>query len=424
MFALLLMLGLATGAEPPAETSHATHSVWLWQGFSHMWERRALGLFTVPHRVSLFRSVVRDDGHVAEGDHLVSTGVFSLGQSTGVDGDRMAAKGYASVLHAPGIWVDRGQLSFETTDEVVELDRAPHADATFDAVVQAPLPATADADWSAVLVLQGVEFHSSCEGDQGECNSDGVWPYRFKVELGACEVLEDVAECPVEVLVGRAWTPGHGGVRGIEVKPLNDRMTLAVDVAWAVVAGPKDALASQNFTFENSLRSTQEIVAQTQQMTVPGLSRDHSTATVALTALAFEFFPTRLGGERRHRGRYVGGWGVRVEPGELRQAQGELDVQHAGGIFLPRTVQKTGVSLSIGMAVLQVEDADAFVSETLEVTADLCANSAGAPWFSKWNRCGVEQIEVDTPLLTTSPVQGHEARTGAVPESGISPPPE
>lgn len=417
MLHLLLFLGLAGAVEPPEPEDHAAHSVWVWQGFSHVWERRVLGLFTVPHRVSVFQSSVSGGTHTIEGQRLVSEGTFALGQSTGVDGDRMAARGFASVLHAPGIWVERGELSFETTDAVVETDRGPRADATFHDVLRFAVPAGVQGPWTAAVILQGVEFHSRCEGAKEDCNSDGVWPYRFRVELGACEVDASEATCPVDVVVGRAWTPGHGGIRGIEVKPLNENMVLQVEVAWAAILGSQDVFVSQGFPFENSLRSTQEIVTQTQELTIRGLSQHHSTATVALTALAFEFFPTRQGKRLRHRGRYVGGWGVRVDAGEFRQSLGELDGEHAGGIFLPRTVQKTGVSLSIGMAILQVEDPGAFVSDTVEVVGELCANSSvGAPWFSRWKRCEVEQIEVERPLYTSSELVSEEDGAAEDPE--------
>ncbi|TNE90316.1 MAG: hypothetical protein EP330_08325 [Deltaproteobacteria bacterium] len=403
MLTLLLTAALAHDplpedyATPPAEPASA-HTAWLWQGFQHDWTRKALGLFSVPHRVSRFESRIVDAVHTED----ASTATFAFAQSTGVDGDWMTARGFAARVQSPDVHMARGSVRFAAVD-LVDPGDTPKALARFQEVLVLPVPEEADPElWTSVVLLQGLRFTSRCEDGESACNSDGIWPYRFQVVLAQCTLREDEALCPITVEVGRAWTPHHGGVRGIETKPINQRMGLDVEVGWVALSGPYSSLLAHPILFENALASTSQIVAAPQQLPIRGLPQGFPNAAVGLHALGFEFFPTRKGEERRHRGRYVGGWGARVGAVAYDPDDGALELGHAGGIFLPKTVAGTGVSVEIGMTVLQFAHPDAHVDRGIEVSADLCANSAGAPWFSDWQRCEVvstgERTEAAVPF--------------------------
>lgn len=371
----------APAAEPAPAPPDGQVAV-LWQGFSHFWERKALGLFHMPHRVSRFDSVVGPARHALAADGLVTHTSFTFGQSTGVDGDHMRPRGYLGRVWAPGVTVVSGVQRLQAVDALTD-EAHPRAFRRFNEVITVALPRS-DGPRSAVAVLQGLSFRSTCVDAEG-CNSNGIWPYRFRLELAPCEDLGDTLACPLVVEVGRAWTPGRGGVPGLEEKPLNRRMGLEVDVHWTVLAGAPERFLAHRFVFENALPTTRAIVMEEQTATVPGLPAGYGAVAVGLTGLGFEFVPTGRARGLLHRGRYIGGWGVQVSAKEWAPATGTITVAHAGGIWFPRTVSRTAVSLEVGMAILQFDDAEVIEGVTAE--AHLCADSDGAPWFSDWQRC-------------------------------------
>ena len=368
---------MAEAPEAPVEPEDT--SVWLWQGFRHFWERRTFGGFYLPHRVSRFESRIREVAHAEAG----SGGTYGFAQNTGVDGDWMAPEGYVRRVTSPDIRVHRG-VEVVTGEDEVE-GRNPRALQRYDRLIEVPKP-SGNGHAVAVAVLQGLSFRSWCiEDDDSECRSDGIWPYRFRATLGACTEVEDTLACPLAVEVGRAWTPGRGGIRFIEEKPVETRMGIEVEINYAVITASEGDMVATPFVFENALASDRQTVHEAQTVDIPGLPKGLPSATVALTGLAFEFIPSRRG-SAKNRGRYIGGWGVRVGAGDYNAENGYLVVDHAGGIWLPATVASTGLSLEVAMSVIQLAHEGA-VGEGVTVGGSLCAPSNGAPWFSKWDRC-------------------------------------
>lgn len=365
---------------PPTSTT-----VLVWQGFRHYWEREAAFGFHLPHRVSRFESRVHDERHERVDGALRTSARYTFAQSTGVDGDHMRPEGHLARVSSPDLHVHTGTLRVSAADALAP-GPVPKAFQRFDEVVRVQLPHT-PGPYTVTPVLQGLAFRSACLDGPDDCNSDGIWPYRFRVELAPCEVAADAILCPATLEVGRAWTPGRGGVRPFAVKPLNRRMELEVEVSWAVLVGPADALLAQRFLFENALPSTDAIHLAPQTATLPGLPPGLTAATVGLTSLGFEFVPTGRSASLQQRGRYIGGWNARVGTGALRADAGELDIVHEGGIWLPRTVRNTGVSLEVGMVVLGLTHPEAEVREGIEARGELCSDSDGAPAFSRWRKC-------------------------------------
>lgn len=375
MLGLLASLALAEPLAVPADDEPVSHTALLWQGFDHRWLRRVLGAWAVPHRVSLFDSHLEEDEDGA---------TWHFAQSTGVDGDHMRPVGFYSEVSAPDVAFTRGTERFSVTDDA-GTSPVPKAFHRFHRLLRVQ----ASEDEHAVAVIRGLTFHSHCEAGPGACNSNGIWPYRFLVQLSPCEPVGSEVICPVIVEVGRAWTPNRGGVKGIEEKPIDRRMSLDIDVHWTMLAGPHEALASEQFLFENALPSSHRIIAEEQVLPVPvqGGGR-YPTATVALSSFGFEFFPTGLRRGLAHRGRYIGAWGMNVHPRQYDEDAGLLLVGHSGDIWLPTTVTRTGLRLELGITALQLGHPDATVVEGTPVEGSLCADSSdNAPGFSRWERC-------------------------------------
>lgn len=392
---LPLLVGAASpsgvGVVAPEPASEAglddpsPHTVLVWHGFTHFWERETFLGFHVPHRVSRFESWVAPGDHRAASTGLDSSTTFTFGQSTGVDGDYMYPEGYIGRIYAPDLHVDTGVEHFGTVDEIADTPY-PEAFVQLRRVVEVvadgpPSPRT------VAPLLQGISFRARCLDGPDSCNSDGIWPYRFRVELAPCEDRGDRYACPVLVELGRAWAPGEARGAGLVRKPINPRMALEVDVHWAVVSGPVAHLLAHPFTLENALPSVRDMVQAEQVAPMRDLPTGYAGATVALQSLGFEFYPTGRARDLLYLGRYIGGWSVRVGVADYRPDAGQLDIAHAGGIWLPRTVRQTGVRVEVGMAILQVGGPGAEVVNGVTARGMLCANSHDAPTLTRWERC-------------------------------------
>lgn len=385
MTGLLLALALAAEPAPPAEDVF-DHTAVLWNGFDHRWLRRALGVWAMPHRVSEFDSRVVAEHHERVGEELRSTVTVRMAQSTGVDGDYMRPVAWFTRVYAPDVRVYRGTLRFSTVDEVVDLP-SPKAFSRLHDLID--IPVQEGVENHVVPLVTGVTFRSWCADDRAACNSDGIWPYRFLVELSPCHPHGEATVCPAMVEVGRAWTPNLGGLPGFEVKPLNQRMGFDVELHYAVLVGPKTSIASRTVIFENALASTRRTVKAEQVVTgrIPGASAFHAAA-VGFSSFGFQFFPTGRRQKLQHRGRYLHGWGMWVRPVEFDPAAGTLSLGHGGGIGLPRTVKTTGVSYELGITTVLFTHPEARMDLLPGVDGQLCANSRDAPFFSTWNGCG------------------------------------
>lgn len=392
----LVSAGLAAASPAPSSRDlpdHPTGSVaevpsnagLVWQGFDHHWERRALGLWSLPHRVSLFQSGPIDVVNEATEDGVVTRGDWRFGQAPGVDGDHMRPVGYGAHLTAPNVEMYAGTSHHSTVDQLAD-PTAPRTFARFHDVLR--IPAGNGPHGHAVGLVRGLSFRSRCMDAPDRCNSDGIWPYRFLVSIAPCEHLEGEWVCPVTVELGRAWTPGRGGVKYLEEKPINERMAIDIDIDWVVLEGSTDALASTTVLFENAVPRDKKMRTEEQSIPVPAVGGDrYPAATVGLSSFGFVFYPTGARTALEQRGRYLSGWSMHVRELGYDPATGLFEIGHSGGISMTRTVKNTGVGLELGMTVVQLGAPDARVTELPPLEGVLCADSEGAPRFSSWNRC-------------------------------------
>lgn len=384
---------------PGPSASPADHAVFVWQGFDHYWLRRVFGAFAVPHRVSQFESRIVDERHQLEGDGVRSTASFQLGQSVGVDGDWMQPIGFWSLATAPDLTVHRGVATFDWEDQT-EAGRAPKAFRRYQEMLIVPRPA----DVHGAAILQGIALGSECRDDAERCNSNGFWPYRFLTSVGDCLPVGDHLACPLTVEIGRAWTPQLGGLRGVEVKPVSERMALRVEVSWAILTGTDDALAAQRYVFENAVATDRQLDKGELTAQIPGVPGKYGAAVTGLSSFGFTLFPATRGQFQQHRGRYIGGWAIRLRDAGYDPATGVVQLGHSGGIFLPRTVARTGMSVELGFTTFQLGHPEARVTPGAPVVGELCKNSGEqTPAFSKWERCddfagGRERTSITVPF--------------------------
>jgi hypothetical protein len=300
--------------------------------------------------------------------------------------------------------VVRDALRVQVTD-TIEGDEVPHAETRAEPMVALDLGDCPD-DHVVAVVLRG--FALSCRCDPAKqppelpCNSHGMWPYRLSVQLGRARRDGSRLEVPAVVDVARGWTPMKGGVPGIEEKPLNRRLDLAVDIHLSALVAPPEMLAvTEAAPVDQEGRARDDAAHLTRQRVtgVPGFAR----AVVGMTGFGFELVPPTDKPRHRHRGRYLGALRFRVGRGAYQPATGAAEIEHESRLWVPRTVVASDVRYRSQAVLLQLAG-DAVVSRGIEARGSVCSNSSPeAPLFSRWRKCGrpglgPEQIEDRVPL--------------------------
>ena len=361
----------------------------VWQGFDHEWLRTALG-FRLPHRISKLDSYIADEHHGGEAPWSASAR-FHFGQATGVDGNYMRPTGYYAAIASPRLRAFRRTLRLEWTDEI-EGDLVPHAESRASGEV---VVAADEIDHDAAIggLLRGFSLTTRCDPAKQPPelprNSDGMWPYVFRIGVGEHRLEAGELRIPVQVEIHRGWTPMKGGVPGIEEKPLNRRLDFDLAVHVTVLTGPPDTLAIHRGEPVIATGRARDVGGRISRTTIvgDGMGRYRHHA-IGVTSFGFEL-PARSEKPRhQHRGRYIGGLRFRARPAGYDADTGLAAVDHAMRVWVPRTVVPTDVRYEMQSALVQL-GADATAVAPRVAGTSLCSNSAAeAPFFSRWNRCG------------------------------------
>ncbi len=386
---------------PDTGALSSPQAAFLWQGFDHEWLRNVAG-FRVPHRVSRLDSAVTEVFSRTDGEGAAQT---AFAQSTGVDGNYMDPQMRWGALSSAGLFVDHGEVTTRFTDDGSG-GEYPRAMSSREMMIEVALPTGVD---QAHAVLRGFQLESVCDPalqPAGEpCNSNGFWPYRMSVGIAACTTSGGSATCAVTVEIGRAWTPNRGGIRGIEEKPFNDKLTYDITVLYSVIGGGADVLAA---TASEAIVANAPARNNDPQVVSSVLAGARGVAgAVGLTRFGFTFLRTGAADARQHLGRYIGRLNFGIEPGEYDPASGAIEVDHIMQVWIPDTVVATDVDYEMRSVLLVLKDADSRALAGQVADGEICRNSAPeAPLFSRWNRCGggdfgPEQVE-DTSTVSTA----------------------
>jgi hypothetical protein len=371
-----------TVEEPTVEepASAPTETVFVWRGFRHEWLRTVAG-FRVPHRISFLESYL--DAETEDG------ATFHFGQSTGVDGNYMRPEGRWAAFASPGLSVHRGAARWTWTDDA-DGSAYPQAESSMRATIEIPLREEAT---EAEVFLRGIQLDIECEDalqPAGEpCNSNGMWPFHVAVQILPCERTADGVACDVTLDIGRAWTPNHGGVRGIEEKPFNDRLTFDASVLYTAVAGSAEVLrATRAPTVELTAPARQDAVERA--LATVSAEAGLGDGVAALTGFSFTFIRTGTADNTQHLGRYVGTLDFGLGDADaFDPASGVAETQAGAQVWIPDTVVATDAGYTVDATWLQLGHAQAEIYSPRTAVGSLCSNSSPeAPWLTRWERCG------------------------------------
>jgi hypothetical protein len=381
-----------------------SNSGYIWQGFEHEWNRRILGFFRTPHRISKLGSEILDEAHeLTLRGELTSTATLRMQQSTGVDGDWMAPVIHYEVFHSHGVEVRRGSLEIEFTDDTEASGTHGNALSQLNGTFEFLAPSNLSEGASTQALLHGFSLQTLCtEGPTGlaDCNSNGIWPYRIKIEVESCTrksvdlvAGETLIRCGYRIETGRAWTPRKGGLPPFEVKPLNRKTRYTFKVGVQIISGD----SHQFFAFPLELgtmhaRARPGVPGKSVPFSAVGAGENrYHSASVGLRSLEYDFRQrqTPLGSDSmQDMGRYLSGIGTSVLPEAYDPQTGEITFSIAAFTHVPGTVKNASLKVSTGLTLLQFAAKDA-VSAPLKSEGLICVDSSPqAPAFSRWEKCG------------------------------------
>ena len=390
-------------------TASRSESLFIWQGFDHEWKRFVVlkNEGRVPHRLSKFQNYLAE----TEAGDVVA----HVGQSTGVDGNYAKPKVYYSEIKngSDAFTIHKGITSFSWFDEV---NNAEHPVANNKIVQPIPLPEhSVEPNAPYVVLLDGFELDLQCEdSDQPEsepCNSNGIWPYIFQIQLQGCSSMvgEEFSEqvvrteyeqtqsddvrsgCRIEANIFRAWTPNKGGFQLWpiinEVKPLNHRLNYKLNIRYSYISGD-NLQVSPALLHESSFK----LQAKTSPVdTTVDEAFDRQMHVTGITGFGFMLEEPEainpawqwLGSDVLHRGRYLGHLGFSVvnpENGYTPVFQQQLQV------WSPISVVDSHVVATLNTQLLSINQA---VQQNV-AKGKICINSTEqAPAFSRWTMCGL-----------------------------------
>ena len=380
------------------------HSGYIWQGFEHEWNRRVMGVFRTPHRISKLGSEILDEDHQLNLDgELTSKATLRMQQSTGVDGDWMEPVLHYQTFHSAGVEARRGHLEVEFADNTEALGKTGNALSSLEGSFTFRTASELSENASTQALIHGFSLETRCiegAGPDAACNSNGIWPYRFKIELSTCtRRFESLGSgntwvrCGFQIEIGRAWTPRKGGLPPFEIKPLNRKTHYHLKVGLQILSGEPHQFAASTLDLGATYKSAHPrgpgktlLFATTQH----GDTR-YQSATLGIRSLEYDFRPHQpLIGQTQAQdmGRYLSGIGTSVLPETYYPEGSSLDFQVSEFTHVPGTVKDADLTVSTGLTFLQFASESA-VSEPLMNRGLLCVNSSPqAPAFSRWEKCG------------------------------------
>jgi len=390
----------------------SAQEVAFWQGLDHEWKRYIVDGRNgrIPHRISVFSNFVENPSS--------GSARYHMGQNTGVDGNYMYPVSHSSVVDVSGVMAFEGSLNLNWTDQLsAENEQVPKAYSRIKQTISIP-----EMEWHAgrsIVFLQGYELQTNCNQSNGElCNSDGIWPYVFHLEIDSCRTAAIGSECDLNVNIHRAWTPNKGGFELIgEVKPINASTDFSLNVHYAALQGGQGNIAvgaRQLVQAEQPMQQYGDVMVDNRlRRNLP----QSSHAFAAITSLGFALTePEKLsngwklyGSDLRQRGRYIAKQKFVVN--NVSYDGDSFNVSVAMGIWSPTTVVDSNVTTELGINLVELNAAGNVGEE--DVKSIICINSKPeAPFFSKWESCNrqdplavkkfggqaIDRVDIERPL--------------------------
>ena len=383
---LLLLWTLVCLSAAPADADGA----FVWRGFSHAWERRVAGLET-PHRISGFSNNIQNQTH----SELVSQAQGNVRFSPGVDGDYAHPQIFFSALYSADVVSAEAEVPFRWTDNATH-SSDPEARSTLSQKISLNFPSGAS---GAQVLLRGFSMDVFCDpakqppGDV--CNSNGMWPFRWNMEVGECSPVSPAGQvdCVVDLEIFRAWNPAD--VPPVE-KPFNYRLDFDVTLFLTGLASSPGVVSESSFVPTSLGKVTAEASIQEGIQEGRELLRGNPElpkSLVGMTGFGFELLETDF---LKKRGRYLESLVFSVEVMDS-QGVGESALQWRMGFAAPVTVFPCKAQYWMSPVLLQFSDHARVSMLGGEASAPVCDDGHDILFRCSW--VGLENQTNNTVLI-------------------------
>lgn len=378
----------ATQTLYPQDSSYLS----IWQGFDHEWLRFIIANKDgrIPHRVSKLNNYVDPNSN----NHQV---IYQFGQNTGVDGNYMHPKSSAVTINTNGLFARKGKIKMQWTDNVIG-SSVPYANNKIRQTITVPF--NGNYYDKAIMFLQGVELDLNCDNSKqpagSPCNSDGMWPYVFNIQIENCVKYSSALSCQLNVDIFRAWTPNKGGFQLIgEVKPLNYHLDYDLNVYFAAVAGSNATLGNSGVARIKNTGNIYQYNKTGTEYKLTGSSGNYNTGATVIKGIAFRLTQPSsldaewqlLGSDARQRGRYIGRLRFQPQAGAYSTGNRSMNITPVMEVWAPPTVVNSNLTTEMRIQLLQFGGASNKVAST-SAEGKICLNSKDeAPFFSAWHKC-------------------------------------
>ncbi|MDP7038084.1 MAG: hypothetical protein QGI45_02925 [Myxococcota bacterium] len=380
--------------------------IFVWQGFKHQWLRQFLN-FRIPHRISKLASIIEQPSPHPR---------FAMGQSTGVDGNHMRPEGFYSFFKNKEVHHENYQIRLEW-DDLIASSPTPKSETIWQKNILLPYkieshPELENQNFTALL--NGFDLQTTCRQTAGRgCNSDGIWPYHFNIQIQKCSQKQKGLECPLSIEINRGWTPHHGGIPYLAPKPLNQKTHYLLNLAILVLRGAHNELYTQQAPIIHSENIIQDLTPTVSPIHIQGIHQQYTHGLLGIHGFGFTLNSLGTNWGAQHRGRYIDRLSFHIEAQQYNAKKGRMHAKLVSQIGAPKTVRKSFANYHFQTVLVQLGPSTENATLNQSVKGDLCRNSHNAPFFSRWKRCektdlGTEQsqdyVALDAHPFTTNPL--------------------
>lgn len=278
----------------------------LWQGFNFKWERNLLKMFEIPHRLGSFESLFSNTTTISSNSKNYLKSKVSMYFTPGVNGDFSYPQNFYSILFANNtessnkFYFDEQKAQLNFSDKINKTSNSAFSFNRFKKSFNNTLRQT-----NLQVVLNGFSLKMNCDPTKGKCNSEGIWPHLFKINILSCTPTLNKINCEFEFNLGRGSAP-NGGTG----KPLSEVMNYQLELGLLLIYKQGKTLKFVDHVIEqeNEIFKKNDFLVKN----ITESDNENEKKTVGITGFEFDLF----GGKYDDKGRYLYqlAFGVRNNP--------------------------------------------------------------------------------------------------------------
>jgi len=241
---LLLQLAVVFSQQP------VDQGAFIWQGFKYDWQRHMFGVIQTPHRLGSWANQLKNESFEfntpagsAYPDSFQAKADFFAHLTPGVNGDYADPESNYVALASKNnkrLQFTNHKLAFNFTDKSDYSNKKnPHAETLIKNSVK--IEGLENGLVSREIFLKGFNIDMKCVSKN--CNSEGVWPYKFLIDLQNCDNQEDSLSCDIVFELNRGWNMASFMDQFVR-RDYNDQMYFEVEIQYVVVHTDKDCMTT------------------------------------------------------------------------------------------------------------------------------------------------------------------------------------